>query len=60
VPDLAEVVQEIVSLPGWKPGNPLTLFAADDGSEGVRLVGTAETRAAGTAGARLTIIYRLP
>jgi hypothetical protein len=60
VPDLAEVVQEIVSLPGWKSGNALSLFAADDGSEGVRLVGTAETRPAGTAGARLTITYRLP
>jgi hypothetical protein len=60
MPDLAEIVQEIVSLPGWKSGNALSLFAADDGSATVRMVGTAETTPVGTLGARQTITYRMP
>ena len=60
VPDLAEIVQEIVSMPGWVSGSALSLFAADDGSEAVRMVATAETAPVGTLGAKLTITYRMP
>jgi BACON domain-containing protein len=60
VPDVASIVQEIVAMPGWRSGSALALFAADDGSDAVRMVGTAETAPVGTLGARLTITYQLP
>ena len=59
-PDLAAIVQEIVDLPDWQTGRPLAIFAADDRSDAVRMVGTAERRPVGTRGARLTITYSLP
>jgi hypothetical protein len=59
-PDLAPVVQEIVDTSGWRAGAALVLFAVDDGSDAVRMVGTAETAPLGTRGARLTIRYAAP
>jgi hypothetical protein len=60
MPDLAPVVQEIVDVSGWRAGASLVLFAVDEGSDAVRMVGTAETAPAGARGARLTVRYSVP
>lgn len=48
-PELAAIVQEIVDLPGWTPGNSLTLFVDDDGSAARRRVAAFENAAAPAA-----------
>jgi hypothetical protein len=57
-PDLRAIVQEVVDRPGWRTGNALTLFAADDGSRGARSIGSRDDGA--DRAAVLTVIYWKP
>lgn len=41
-PDLGAIVQEIVSRPGWQPGQGLTILVEDTGSRGKRIIGSGE------------------
>ena len=58
-PDLRSIVQEIVSRPGWRSGNAMTLFLIDDGSTRVRLMGSVETSQYDRRGAVLRVTYTL-
>jgi pectate lyase len=44
-PELADIVQEIVDLPGWAPGNSLTVFVDGDGPPSRRPVAAFENGA---------------
>jgi pectate lyase len=58
-PDLGPIVQEIVDQPGWRAGQSLVLFVADQGSSrGRRRVAAFEHRGDGGTGAVLLIRYR--
>jgi hypothetical protein len=57
-PDLAALVQEIVSRPGWAPGQALTLFVADDGSTGSRSVATFDRTGSSAQAAVLELTFR--
>ena len=53
-PDLAAIIQDVVSRPGWEPGNSITILVRDAGSPYVRRVGTVEIGAP----AVLTVTFR--
>ncbi len=53
-PDLRAIVQEIVSRPGWKPGQALTVFVEDTGSSGKRLIGARDNKVEQAAVLKIT------
>lgn len=57
-PDFAAVIQEVVNRPGWNPGNALTIFIDEDGSDvgARRMYYTFETDG-NSASPDLTITY---
>lgn len=57
-PDLRQLLQRVIELPGWKEGNAVTFFICDNGSSSYRSLRSFEGDPARPSG--LYVQYRLP